>query len=586
MEGSCEHCLGWSVDRLSEAVYVNSCAMPNPFDDSPPGESLFQGPGRLPSALLLAAWDHCIDMYAIRHVWLDNDVTLYFKQLCINEDTTTSFIRSCRRNVYLQDIKDNPHNYTHEEIAETIVDANKNPEKYLLPLPPAMWSLGDTEAKTEGIMHLSMGIQKAVFKFIIRWATGNRKGAELQKRMAENLAAVQFLKLAYCPCRPYKDDKFGGFTAETQRAMCMISVFIYRSLLETNLDPAPHRGPNPKPQKEWTKQDNHNWLYVRNIEAPDDLNAVEMRLRVEREMEKDVQPEIVCSLPEPITTAEIRDLVWRMFNMFRAIFCLDLAAGEAKNRALASVMRFLSLMEVLDLKLNPKREKPIWIAKFNFLGLLRVCESFVQFNQVRNLYEGGVIGEGMVKELRPLVAKGVQRKWATNLLLAHYRNCTLNSIIDALEDDSGKQTGCLLGNDVEPSKFKRYTTAAEVLFQLTKGRPVPVVLYGCPNNWKIGVIIVTQKQWNFKEVVFHEDGDFVDDPYGLTYHRVHLAEEEICLGVVDGESTKTLGGQALPFWDYGLIFPDLIEDIVNFRYGVMRSGWQYLDKEQKWSEHE
>ncbi len=159
-------------------------------------------------------------------------------------------------------------------------------------------------------------------------------------------------------------------------------------------------------------------------------------------MKRRQRHKIVNILPEPITTDEIRDLVWRMYNMFRAIFCTNLMEVQAKNRATASVMRFLTLMEVLDRKLNPKMSKPIWIAKFNFLGLLRVCESFIQFKHVRNLYEGGVIGEGIVKELRPLVAKGVNGRWATNLLLAHYRNCTLDLLMNALEDKRGNGKSC------------------------------------------------------------------------------------------------------------------------------------------------
>jgi hypothetical protein len=63
-----------------------------------------------------------------------------------------------------------------------------------------MLLLADTEDKTEVIMHLSMGIQKAVFKFIICWATDNRNGSTLQRRLAVNLVAVQDLKVAYCPC--------------------------------------------------------------------------------------------------------------------------------------------------------------------------------------------------------------------------------------------------------------------------------------------------------------------------------------------------------------------------------------------------
>jgi hypothetical protein len=275
-----------------------------------------------------------------------------------------------------------------------------------------------------------------------------------------------------------------------------------------------------------------------------------------------------------------------MYNMFRAIFCTDLAGKEAMHRATASVMRFLSLMEVLDLKLSPKRAKPIWIAKFNFLGLLRVCESFVQFQHVRNLYEGGEIGEGIVKQLRPFVAKGVHSRWATNLLLSHYRNCTLDLLKEALEPKDAKKKGCLLGSEVEPSKFKRYSTLAEVTYQLDNARPLPVLLYGSEDKWRAGVILVYDSHWYFQEIVFERNGDCLVDTAGLTFHRVHLPDHQICFGKVDGQVTKALGDDNLPFWGYALLFADVIDDTDRFRYAIVRSGWQYLNVEYIWSEHD
>jgi hypothetical protein len=169
----------------------------------------------------------------------------------------------------------------------------------------------------------------------------------------------------------------------------------------------------------------------------------------------------------------------KLTSMVRAIFCTDIDEVQAKNRATASVMGFFTKMEVLDKKLNPKRDKPIWIAKFNVLGLLCICKSFVEFKHVRNLYEGGAIREGIVKELRPLVVNGVHGRWATNLSLAHYRNCTLlDHLISPLEEEDGSQKKCPLGENIESSKFKCYTTAAEVIHQMDKGRPIPVLVYG------------------------------------------------------------------------------------------------------------
>jgi hypothetical protein len=35
-----------------------------------------------------------------------------------------------------------------------------------------------------------------------------------------------------------------------------------------------------------------------------------------------------------------------------------------------------------------------------------------------------------------------------------------------------------------------------------------------------------------------------------------------------GEFSRLLGNLNLSFWDYGLMFADLIDDPVNFRYGI------------------
>jgi hypothetical protein len=130
-----------------------------------------------------------------------------------------------------------------------------------------------------------------------------------------------------------------------------------------------------------------------------------------------------------ITTEEIQILVAQMCNMFCAFLCIDLGEEPARNRSTAAVMRFLGHIEELDLKLNPKCKEPIWIAKLNFLGLLKVCESFSDFQHVRNLHEGGFSGEGIVKEVRPLVAKGVHNSWVTNILLSHCQHQTIDMLI-------------------------------------------------------------------------------------------------------------------------------------------------------------
>ena len=97
---------------------------------------------------------------------------------------------------------------------------------------------------------------------------------------------------------------------------------------------------------------------------------------------------------------------------------------------------------------------------------------------------------------------------------------------------------------------------------------------------------MSQKNWYFREIVFEGNGDDVVDNYGLTYHRVHLDETEFCFGNADGLVTTTLGADELPFWGYALLFADLIGDEIAFRYAIVRSGWQYLNAANIWSEHD
>jgi hypothetical protein len=161
LENGCENCLGWSLRHLTASLYQSCCKAPTIMHNDTPGAHLFPGPGRLSSTLLVAGWNHCFEMFAIQHTWVEADVKKYLGQLCVNEATLTMFIDSCRRYVLLVDVGENPGEYTAEEVAEVEQDALDNPSSYEKPKPPAMWLLSETEEKPEGIMHLSMGIQKA-----------------------------------------------------------------------------------------------------------------------------------------------------------------------------------------------------------------------------------------------------------------------------------------------------------------------------------------------------------------------------------------------------------------------------------------
>jgi hypothetical protein len=58
----------------------------------------------------------------------------------------------------------------------------------------------------------------------------------------------------------------------------------------------------------------------------------------------------------------------------------------------------------------------------NILGLLHVPEHFIRHRHFQNQYEGGSIGEGIVKDLRKLCPNAVRNAWSRNMMKNFYRN--------------------------------------------------------------------------------------------------------------------------------------------------------------------
>jgi len=109
-----------------------------------------------------------------------------------------------------------------------------------------------------------------------------------------------------------------------------------------------------------------------------------------------------------VTPSDIRKLLHLCHKVFGVLFAEDLAGKEAANRFDALVLAFLEPVERVGSALHPTKETPIWLSKYRILGLLRCRQHFLDYTYVHPLYEGGLIGKGMVKELQPLCPNAVR----------------------------------------------------------------------------------------------------------------------------------------------------------------------------------
>jgi hypothetical protein len=81
MHNHCPNCISWDIANLSGCKYNVAYPMPEEMLKTSPGYSLFHSPGRLTSELLIAGWNHTIDMFVHPKRWLQADVQKYLHQM-------------------------------------------------------------------------------------------------------------------------------------------------------------------------------------------------------------------------------------------------------------------------------------------------------------------------------------------------------------------------------------------------------------------------------------------------------------------------------------------------------------------------
>ena len=255
------------------------------------------------------------------------------------------------------------------------------------------------------------------------------------------------------------------------------------------------------------------------------------------------------------------------------------------NRLEGLAMKFLSTLDGLDSKLHPSADKPIWLAKFTMLSLLRSATHFKDYGNLLCLHEGNIEGEGLVKPMRKLCPGTAGPTWQCNLLNNFARQKVLRGLPDAYDQGEDLVWPTSVPNVREPisaASFNRYSTPIDVLHKLVHSQPVDVIILGNKLLWQVGVVVCNAKCWYFREVVFEKKKPRVDK-HGLTYHGVFLSESERLVKPSDKDIPDY---NDFDLWNYGVLVPDLtIKSGVSCSYAIItRTVWLTLDKNLTWSQ--
>jgi hypothetical protein len=580
---TCPHCYGWSFDILEHEGVYTSPATNLDLEPSDPGYLLNQGPGRFTFKDCLEAWDFAFEKFAVAAQWSETSVKAYLGMYCLKHDLVARFVEHSR--LYME---------WEEMSTRTAADGDRTPTPGTganhtngckKPEPPAMWHLTTICQIIETPMHLLLGIQKAFFQMIPQWASRRSKATEWVSRGNVVVGMVTKCAVAICKTRAWKNEKHGGWVAETFTGATMTlpwstSIFNEESFALKELTPPPD--PATKPQAKWKKEENASWLKIRGLPCHSKMPAKELKATVAEYMRLPASslPPIRTTKKGSIPPSVIRDLALTLYRMCAAMMCTDLSGHQASNRLSALTMVFLSKYDRLDLALNPKRDKPVWLSKFNFLSLIRAPQHFLDHRHIRNLHEGGSMGEANVKPLRELVPKGLRGDWARILVETYYRRKLLNGFRHSI----GRTE--LVVEDTElqrtfQAKFRRYRSRAEVKSHLTNGDVLSVLVYGTDSEWILGAVVSYNNHWTIMELELSQIPTR-SDIYGHPYYGISLVNSRHDF---QRENMRQVGGR--PFLKAALICPDLWTNRGDrsglYDYCVTAEGMQRLDGNREWS---
>ena len=576
----CTACTNWRFPKeAGSGLYQNPISETFPTD-AIAGKHLNVGGGAVETTMLIEAWgEACAAVIDGR--WNDSTTQIYLKTLCVNDATIKAMIHQCRNHVLWTEIGDDPESYDPETRASYRTQYAANPELFAIPEPPSAWFLAPLSLHVETVMHLAGGVQKAVAKFVHRYATSLGHGPALSARLAFPIAMLhKYCRVQFLPLAAYNTDKFGGWVMENFKSLCKLAPWLYHCFEDDALQPpVPFREPTT-PRSKWTQKQNIGYLRSRGIATVANMKAADARATVDGLFNQaDGPPAAVFHPASTVTPQDMRSLWLGCSTM-----CKDLMRVEhdqsTRNRTDARVRAFLSEIETLDALLQPARLKPLYLAKYNFPSLLRAVQHLEQFGNIRDLHEGGIEGEAMVKQLRPLVPTGLKDGFATHLLRKSFRDHTLDRLLlnldhqldspiidlacrhstidsespsdhateaetlqhEALEGEPdpflhmrhilaepedtpfGESEHCDATGEPSPLLFRRYSSRAIVERYLALGVPISVVITNQEAKQRIGVIVSKCNQWWLLPLSIGRMQ--VDDELGFAYFQIQLHPPE------------------------------------------------------------
>jgi hypothetical protein len=344
---------------------------------------------------------------------------------------------------------------------------------------PSFWTRDvPLKSQIDVPMHLIfLGVVQGISGFIHSWLRKHGKFANFMRLAEGRLNPLVKFKLSWLKMLPYKGDRLGGWVSENYVSFSRIMTWFYLILDELKADEEPYKDPE-RPQSYWKATENRAWLKARGINC--DGKAKELQERVAVFFAEGNIPPL---LPPPGgTTEDIHNLIGSLYKMVKIIMTFEVN-DEVVQMTDFRIKRFLTHLADCDRKINPTSKVPFWISSYTYPCLLNLPAHMKEYGPLKNLWEGGVRGEGSLRYIKPLHRNlGLRSGWPVNILTRVYRKFSLRAVGASLVDDDASDDSDFEDDDSEAffahDSYWKYPNSESVYMDYRDSKPLCLVSNG------------------------------------------------------------------------------------------------------------
>lgn len=432
---SCTVCVNWSLHTQSELLNFQP---PPHYPESEVPESGFLRPFRLDyQALHRAVTKARINL--ANEAWSELNGLAYLGTYCLTDSIVHDLLEPAQLRARLNAAKATLPSDDDVRLLLEEVESNQPTWLVDIPLPPLWRRCVDIRQHIDVIMHLLfLGIVKTITKVTREWTKLKGKHSAFliyARNVLESIPTVPWLAVA-----PYTGDKLGGWVSENYLALARLSKWFYGGLDQIAVE-VPYVAPSVH-HSQWLKVMNVKWLQHHGISfasvIKDAIGGKDLQracqgyvtankkavssasAAVAKQMVAAYHAtpnKIPVSARNKVCSVESLQMMLQSLHTMIALIMGTSVDKVCVDEIDRHIKIFLTIFASVDesMKADGSRE-PQWVTSYNFLSLLNIPGMVAEFGPLRNLWEGGIAGEGFIRKAKPKINTGLRKNWAENTM--------------------------------------------------------------------------------------------------------------------------------------------------------------------------